>query len=337
MMRLGADGSCVLVTARGFDPAARAFLEAQGLAVRHPDLGDADPAPATLPTLLDGVDAWIVGSTNVDRALMARFPRLTVIARRGVGFEQIDVAAARNLGRVVSIAAGGNGPSVADHAVGLMLAVAKRLASFPQRLRAGDWSYRIGKELTGSTVGIIGLGRIGRAVARRLAGFDVRLLANDVVPDDGFAAANGIARVDRDALLRASDFVTLHAPLDASTRRMINKQTLALMKPDAILVNTARGGLVDEQDLHDALVAGRLAGAGLDVFEAEKDPAASRVAQALVGLEQVVATPHTAAATHGGLARTNLIAAETVAALLRGGAVPADRLIVDGRRSEGDR
>lgn len=326
------DGLRVLVTARGFDPAARAYLEVQGLAVRHPDLGDRDPAPETLPDLLADVDGWIVGSTNVGHDLMARFPRLRVIARRGVGFEQIDVAAARALGRVVTIAAGGNGPSVADHTVGLMLAVAKRLASFPRQLRAGDWTYRIGEELTGSTVGIVGLGRIGRGVARRLAGFDVRLLATDIAPDDGFAAANGVARVDLGDLLRRSDFVTLHAPLDASTRHMIDRDGLALMKPGAILVNTARGGLVVEADLLDALTAGRLAGAGLDVFEAEKDPAASRIARDLIALERVVATPHTAAATHGGLARTNHIAAETVVAVLGGGSPPADCVVADGRR-----
>ena len=328
-------GSRVLVTARGFDPAARAFLDGRGFAVRQPDLNDTDPAPATLPGLLEDVDGWIVGSTDVGRDLMQRFPRLKVIARRGVGFEQIDHLSAAELGKVVTIAAGGNGPSVADHTIGLMLAVAKRLASFPQQLRAGDWSYRIGEELTGSTVGIVGLGRIGRGVARRLAGFDVRILANDVVPDDGFAAANDVARVDLETLLRASDFVTLHAPLDASTRHMINGRSLGLMKPQAILVNTARGGLIVEEDLHQALVDGRIAGAGLDVFESEKDPQASRVAKALVSLERVVATPHTAAATFGGLARTNLIAAGAVAAVLGGRSPPADCIVVDGRPAGG--
>lgn len=330
MSRL-ADAPCVLVTARGFDSAAQALLEARGFAVRHPDLRNADPAPAALPDLLDNADAWIVGSTDVGRDLLARFPRLKVLARRGVGIERIDVGAAAELGRIVTIAAGGNSPSVADHTIGLMLAVAKQLAALPQRLRAGDWSYRIGKDLTGSTVGIIGLGRIGRCVARRLAGFDVRILANDIIADDGFASANAIARVDLDTLLRESDFVTLHAPLDASTRHLINAGMLALMKPNAILVNTARGGLVVESDLYAALTEGRIAGAGLDVFEAEEDPAASSVAAALVALDRVVATPHTAAATYQGLARTNRIAAETVAAILGGKSPPPSCIVADGR------
>lgn len=329
------DAMRVLVTPRGFDAAARAYLETQGFEVRQPALNDTDPAPETLPDLLDGVDAWIVGSTDVGRDLIARFPRLKVLARRGVGFEQIDVAAAAELGRVVTIAAGGNSASVADHTIGLMLAVAKRLASLPQRMRAGDWAYRIGEELTGSTVGLIGLGRIGRCVARRLAGFDVRILANDVVEDDGFAAAQGIERVDRDTLLRRSDFVSLHAPLEDATRHMIDARALGLMKPGAIFVNTARGGLVDEAALYAALAEGRIAGAGLDVFEAEKDPMASPVANALVALERVVATPHTAAATLGGLARTNRIAAETVVAVLNGGSPRADCIVADGRRVAG--
>ncbi|SFM67715.1 D-3-phosphoglycerate dehydrogenase [Methylobacterium pseudosasicola] len=321
----------VLVTPRGFNPGARAYLEEQGFAVRQPELNNTDPAPDTLPDLLDDVDGWILGSTFVGHDLMARFPRLKVLARRGVGFEQIDHLAAARLGKVVTIAAGGNSPSVADHTIGLMLAVAKRLATFPPSLRTGDWTYRIGEELTGSTVGIVGLGRIGRCVARRLGGFDVRILATDIVPDDGFAAAHRVTRVDLDMLLSESDFVTLHAPLDASTAQLIDRTALARMKPGAIFINTARGGLVNERDLYEAIVSGHIAGAGLDVFEAEKDPAASKAANALIALERVVATPHTAAATYGGLARTNLIAARTVVDILTGRSPPADCIVADGR------
>lgn len=325
----------VLVTARGFDPAARAQLEAQWFQVWRPDLKNTDPAPETLVDLLDDVDAWIAGSTDVGYDLMARCPRLEVIARRGVGFEQIDIPAAVRLKKVVTIAGGGNSPSVADRAIGLMLAVAKRLAPYRQDLQAGNRSSRIGSELTNSTVGIIGLGRIGRCTARRLAGFDVKLLANDIVPDDGFASENDIERVDLETLLRRSDFVTLHAPLDASTRHMIDRNALALMRPEAILINTARGGLIVEEDLYEALVSNRIAGAGLDVFEAEQDPAASVIAKALVGLEQVVATPHTAAATFGGLAPANAITAGIVTAVLNGGIPPADCIVADGRQTVG--
>ena len=165
-----ANQPAVLITARQFDAAAVAWLRDQGCTVRQPALGGTDPAPDTLPALLADMDGWIVGSTDVDRQLMAAFPRLQVLARRGVGYEQIDTAAAKELGRIVTIAAGGNGPSVADHAVGMMLAVGKQLVVMTERMRRGDWSYGVGTELHEKTVGIIGLGRIGRLVARRLRG-----------------------------------------------------------------------------------------------------------------------------------------------------------------------
>jgi D-3-phosphoglycerate dehydrogenase len=326
----------VLVTARQFDPAAAAWLEAQGCRVRQPDLGGKEPRPELLPGLLEGVDGWIVGGTNVGHALLAAFPRLQVIARRGVGYEQIDVPAARALGRVVTIAAGGNGPSVADHAVGMMLAVAKQLVQMTEQIRQGDWTYRAGVELHGKTVGIIGLGRVGKLVAQRLAGFDVTVLATDIVEDASFAAARGIRFVDLPTLLRESDFVSVHAPLTDATRDLIGAEALAAMKPGAILVNTARGGIVNEAALLAALQSGHLAGAGLDVFCAEKDAAHNEVALALARLPNVVSSPHTAAATVEGLARANRIAAGTVVAVLSGGSPPQDCVIADGRnRSAG--
>ena len=302
----------VLATARGFDPAAKAFLEAQGCCVRHPALGNADPTADSLPGLLAGVDAWIAGGTDIGRDLMIAFPQLQIIARRGVGFEQIDIQAANALGRVVTIAAGGNAASVADHTIGLMLAVSKQMVPFTNAMRAGDWTYRVGHEIYQRTVGIVGLGRIGRGVAARLAGFEARVLAVDITPIAArYAAEHGIQMVDLPTLLREADVVTLHAPLDVSTRAMIDAAALRLMKRDAILLNTARGGLVDEPALLAALQTGEIAGAGLDVFEAEKDPAHSATAAALVALPNVVATPHTAAATREGLVRTNMIAART--------------------------
>ena len=328
----GATRWTVLATARGFDAGARAFLEDQRCHVVQPRLGDTDPAPETLPALLDGVDGWIVGSTDVSRDLMAAFPRLCVIARRGVGFEQIDTVAAVSLGRAVAIAAGGNAASVADHTIGLALAVSKEMVRFTEAMRKGNWSYGIGSELYQKIVGIVGLGRIGRGVARRLIGFETRILAVDIAAAAvEWGAANGVEMTDLQTLLAEADVVTLHAPLDATTRNMIDAAALGRMKRGAILVNTARGGLVDEAALLNALRAGTIAGAGLDVFEAEKDPAYSATAAALLALPNVVGTPHTAAATREGLKRTNLIAAQTVVALLQGRAAPPGCLVVDGR------
>lgn len=321
----------VLITARNFDTAAADHLRRHGFAVRQPALDNRDPMPAELPQLLAGIDGWIVGSTNVGRELMTANPNLQIIARRGVGYEQIDLAAARDLGRTVTIAAGGNGPSVADHALGLMLAVCKQLVTLTEQMRMGDWTYRTGLELHGKTVGLVGLGRIGRLVARRLAGFDVRVLATDIMPDLEYAAAHGIELVDLPTLLRCSDIVSLHAPLTPATANLIDGTTLGAMRRDAILINTARGGLVDEAALAAALTAGTLAGAGLDVFKAEKDERHQATTLALVRIPTVVATPHTAAATREGSARTNMIAAETVVAVLDGELPAQGCLIVDGR------
>jgi D-3-phosphoglycerate dehydrogenase len=328
---MAANEATVLVTARQFDAGAVAWLEAQGCRVRQPMLAGKDPAPDSLPALLDGVDGWIVGGTNVGHTLLAAFPRLQVIARRGVGYEQIDVPAAAALGRVVTIAAGGNGPSVADHAVGMMLAVAKQLVLLTDQMRQGDWTYRTGVELHEKTVGIIGLGRVGKLVARRLRGFDVSVLATDIVEDHDFAAAHGVRFTDLATLLHESDFVSVHAPLTDVTRNLIGAEALAAMKPGAILINTARGGIVDEAALAAALQSGHLGGAGLDVFWAEKDADHNEAALALVRLPNVVASPHTAAATIEGLARTNRIAAEAVVAVLAGGSPPADCVVADGR------
>ena len=321
----------ILVTARNVDPLAIQYLVDHGCKVRHPALNGRDPAPETLPALLADVDGWIVGGTNVGHELMAAHPRVQVIARRGVGYEQIDVPAAAALGRVVTIAAGGNGPSVADHTIGMILAVSKQLVLLTEQMRRGDWTYRTGFELHEKTVGIIGLGRIGRLVARRLRGFDVDILATDIAPDQEFAAAHGVTLTDLPTLLRDSDVVTIHAPLTPLTRNLIDAAGLAAMKPGAILINTARGGIVDESALAASLLAGHLAGAGLDVFWAEKDSEHNEAALCLVRLPNVVATPHTAAATHEGLARTNLIAARTVVAILEGSPPPPDCIVVDGR------
>ncbi len=294
----------------------------------------ADPEPSTLPGLLEGVDAWIVGSTDVGRELMSRFDQLRILARRGVGYEQIDIVAARELGRVVAIAAGGNAASVADHTIGMMLAAGKMMVRFTLAMRHGDWSYGVGGELYRKTVGVVGLGRIGRGVARRLSGFEARVLATDISAEAAtYAAANAITMADLATLLRESDYLTLHAPLDDSTRGMMDAAAFNAMKPGAIFVNTARGGLVDEAALLEALREGKIAGAALDVFEAEKDPVHSATAAALLALANVVATPHTAAATREGLVRSNMISATTVLALLRGDEPPSGCIVVDERRA----
>ena len=198
-------------------------------------------------------------------------------------------------------------------------------------MRAGDRKVLVGTELSGKTVGLIGLGRIARQVARRLQGFDVRILAYDVSWDEDFARSAGIIRSSLDELLQESDYVSLHAPLTDATSRLLNEQTIASMKRGAILINTARGELVDEDALLAALVSGHLGGAGLDVLSSERDIMLPPVIESLLALPNVVCTPHAAGSSREGLARSNRLAAECVLAALENRPLRPECVVVDGR------
>lgn len=325
----------VVVTQRFFDEATIAWLEANGCVVQIADLApgkaDGDLTHDQLVDLLKNADGWIVGHARVTRALMEALPKLQVISRRGVGYERVDLDAARDLGRVVAIGAGGNDASVADHTIGMMLAIAKRLRESQANMQAGKWGILTGSDLFEKTVGIIGLGRIGKSLVKRLSGFDARVLVVTQSPDPAYAAATGVEYVDLDTLLSQSDYVSVHAPLTDATRYLIDAAAIARMKPGAILINTARGGLVQDADLLAALQSGHLAGAGLDVFVSENDPAFMGVTNALLALPNVVATPHAGASSREGLNRTNRIAAESVVAVLTGGNPAPGCVVADGR------
>lgn len=325
----------VLVTQRFFDPYSLAYLQAQGCEVHIAELaagqGDGDLDEGRLLELLADVDGWIVGHAWITAALLAKLPRLQVIARRGVGYERVDVEAVRASGKVATIAVGGNDASVADHAIAMMLALGRRLGDSKARMLNGDWAIALGGDLYGKTVGIIGLGRIGRGVVRRVSGFDAKVLAYTANPDWEYSLEFGVRYVDLDTLLSESDYVTVHAPLLEGTRFLIDAVALSRMKPTAFLINTARGGLVDDRALLEALLDGVIAGAGLDVFLSETDPEYRSTTEALLALPNVVATPHSGASTHEGLQRTNLIAAQCVVAVLNGETPPASCVIADGR------
>lgn len=329
----------VVVTQRFFDDEAMAYLNSHRCEVRLAELppGEADgelTEDALLQMLADA-DGWIVGHARVTRQLLSRLPRLQVIARRGVGHERVDTAAVADLGKVGAIAVGGNDACVADHALALMLAVSHRLRESQMQMNVGSWTILTGTDLYRKTVGIVGLGRIGRAVVQRLRGFEARIVAVTDNPDEAWSRENGVAQVELDELLASSDIVSLHAPLTPATRMLIDAEALARMKPTAILVNTARGGLVDDAALLDALKAGRIAGAGLDVFLSESDPSCMGVTNALIALPNVIATPHSGASTREGLVRTNRIAAQCIVAVLAGGAPPPGCVIADGRHRAG--
>jgi D-3-phosphoglycerate dehydrogenase len=309
----------VVTTARGFDgtPEAAAVLRDAGCElVTTPYSGarfDYELGGDALAALLAEADAYIAGSAHVTRDVLERAPRLKVVSRRGVGFERIDLAAARDRNVLVTIAAGTNQHAVADHVFALMLAIARNVVDANQSIAEGRWQSFIGPELRDKTLGIIGLGRVGKGVARRARGFAMRVLASDPVRDEEFARANDVDYVSLDALLAQSHVVSVNASLNDTTRGLLGADAFARMRTGAILVNTARGGIVDERALADALGTGKLLGAGVDVFEREPP-----VGSPLVGLPNVVLTPHTAAYTHEAMTAANVLAAQIVVGYMRG-------------------
>ena len=326
----------VVVTQRFFDQATVDYLEGAGCEVVQAELppgqADGNLSHDELVSILQGAAGWIVGHARVTHALLAALPDLRVVSRRGVGYERVDLDAARELGKVVCIAAGGNDASVADHTIALMLAVGHRFRETQNNMVGGNWSILMGSDLYRKTVGIVGLGRIGRSLVQRLSGFEARVLVVETHRDGEYARQTGIEYVALDTLLRESDYVSLHAPLTSDTRFLMNAGTIARMKPGAFLVNAARGGLVDDRALLDALVSGHLGGAGLDTFVSESDPDYKPVSDALLALPNVVATPHAAASTREGLDRTNMVAARCVVAVLGGGDPAPACVVADGRR-----
>jgi phosphoglycerate dehydrogenase-like enzyme len=240
--------------------------------------------------LLPGVFGTIAGGEPYTERVFAAAPALKVVARMGVGYDQVDVPAATGHGVAICMGFGTNHQAVADHAFALMAGLAQRLLSYHQEVMEGRWGGHFQAGLWRATVGIIGLGRIGRALARRCQGFEMRVLAYDAMPDEGHAKTHGIELVDLATLFREADFVSVNAPLTPETEKIVNREHLALMKLTALVINTARGRLVDEAALYEALAAGRIAGAGLDVFALEPLPADSPLRQ----LPNVLLTPHCA-------------------------------------------
>ncbi len=264
--------------------------------------------------ILKGIDGAIVSIDPFTPKVLAAAPQLKVVARTGVGYDAVNVPAATERGVAVCITPGANNRAVADFAFTLLLASARRLLENLKVVPQGGWKRYQGKDLPGSTIGIVGLGSIGKEVAKRARGFDMRVLAYDVFKDEAFATQHHVTYVPLEQLLRESDFVTLHCFLDDSTRHLIDAERLALMKPTAYLINTARGPIVDEEALHQALKEKKIAGAALDVFAQEPLPAGSP----LRGLDNVYLAPHVAGQTDGAIQAMGTIAADNVIAVLRG-------------------
>ena len=257
---------------------------------------------------LPGVAATLAGGEPYTARVFASAPELRTVARFGVGYDKVDVEAATRHGVAVAMAFGTNHESVADYAFGLMIGLGLELLPHHALVAGGGWGCIFHPGLWGRTVGLVGLGRIGKATARRCRAFHMRVVAHDPAPDHVFAAENGIELVPLAALLREADFVSIHTPLSPATRNLIGAAELALMKPTAFIVNTARGGLIDEVALYEALAARRIAGAGLDVF-AQEPPTGSP----LLGLDNVLFAPHAAGMDE---AAERLMAERCVASIL---------------------
>jgi D-3-phosphoglycerate dehydrogenase len=306
----------VLVTPTTFgmqDPSLRSRLEQTVGEVRYSP--EKRPLAAReLTSMVKGVDGWIAGLDEIDAFVIAAADRLKVIARYGVGFDRVDVAAATKRGVVVANTPGANSSAVAELTIGLMLALGRQICQSNQAVRGGQWPRISGVGLRGKTAGLVGFGSVGRDVARRLAAFGCRVMVADPYVSPEMVSGCGASRVSLEELLPASDFVCLHAASTPETAGMVNDSFLRKMRSGAFLVNTSRGELIDEAALRQSLESGRLAGAALDCFSKEP-PGADHP---LLQLPQVIVTPHTGAHTDEAVNAMGRMALDACLAVLRG-------------------
>lgn len=248
------------------------------------------------------------GMETLDREMLSMAKNLKVIGRFGVGYDNIDVKAAAEMGITVAIAKGINGAAVATMAIGLMISVLRKIPTFDRTIREGKWLREMGSNLDGKTVGFLGFGDIARKTAKRLSGFDVELIAYDLYPDEAAAKELNVKTVDMDTVLKTSDIVSCHLPNLPETKHTMNEAAFAKMKSSAIFINTSRGPLVDEKALYNALKTGVIAGAGTDVYETEPID----ISNPLLTLPNIVCTPHTSAETHEVCAQVGLNTAQNI-------------------------
>jgi D-3-phosphoglycerate dehydrogenase len=305
----------VVLIAEELSPATIAVL-GDNFEIRH---CDGSNRAELLPALASANAVLVRSATKMDAEALASAPNLKVIARAGVGLDNVDIPAASAANILVVNAPTSNIVSAAELAVSLLLAVARNVVPANLALKNGQWkrSQFGGVELQDKTVGIIGIGKIGMLVAQRLAGFDMKFVAYDPYVKSAPSGGPEIKMVSLDELLGASDFVTIHIPKTAETKGLIDSAALAKMKPTAFVINAARGGVLDEVALFDALTAGTIAGAGLDVYATE--PCTD---SPLFALDNVVATPHLGASTEEAQEKAGVAVAESVVAAFAGIEVP---------------
>jgi phosphoglycerate dehydrogenase-like enzyme len=290
------------------------ILNAAGFEIRHvaDEVNRFDEE--TMLSLLKGCSACIAGAEPYTARIIAANPQLRVIARSGVGFDAIDLEACDRSGVAVTTTPGVNHHAVAEHTIGLLFGIARGFPGLDRRVRAGRWERIPTPRVMGATLGLVGLGRIGRAVATRARGLGMSILAYDPLPQREFAEQFGVELAGFDELLARSDYVSLHLPMSIETRALFNAAAFAKMKKGSVFINTARGSLVDERALYDALRSGHLRGAGLDVFDIEPLPLDSP----LLKLENVLLSPHVAGLDHESHRDTFAMLARTIVDLHEG-------------------
>jgi phosphoglycerate dehydrogenase-like enzyme len=289
----------------------RALYEA-GHTIRHVP-ANAQTKPGELIAALEGCVSVVAIIEPYTSEVFDGAPQLRHVARVGVGYDAVDIPAATAHGVLVTNTPGANATAVADFAMGLLLSTARWIPTFDRDIRQGTWRSRLGADVWQQTIGVVGLGNIGRGVAQRARGFQMRVLAHEPYPDQTFVKEHGIELVALERLFAESDFVSIHVPASAETHHLVSAQLLGRMKPSAYLINTSRGALVDEDALYDVLKERKIAGAALDVREGE--PASNdRFAQ----LDNVVLSPHAAGSTPRAVLASARDAAQAVTTYLRG-------------------
>ena len=307
-------GKWMLITTVPFGEVDRrplALLEAEGVdyamnqlgrRLRSEELGD----------LIEDVDVLIAGTEPITASVLKRGKRLRLICRVGIGLDSVDLLEARRRGVLVSYTPDAPAPAVAEMTAGLILSLLRSLPRADRGLRDGVWHRFLGRRLAELTVGVIGVGRVGKRLIRHLQGFGPKILANDLLPDPGFGAAFNVRWVDKETIYKEADVITLHLPLTSVTQNLITRRELSLMKSDAVLVNTSRGGMVNEHDLAQALKAGCLAGAALDVFAQEP------YAGELVAVDNCILTCHMGSMSRDCRAQMELEAIQEAIRFLKG-------------------
>lgn len=310
-----------LISATSFlkpqNAAAKALAESFFDEIVYNDLGVPLKGDELL-SRLEGCDAYIAGVDYITADVIENMPQsVKVISRYGVGVDRVDLSAAKKRGIVVTNTPGANSTSVCELAFALMLAAARNISQLHAAVSAGEWPRSEGIELAGKTLGIVGMGAIGKRLAVRARAFEMNVLAYDPYFDKAFAEANSIVNAGLDELFQKADVISLHVPLNAQTHHMVNAERISHMKDGAILINTARGGLIDENAAAEAIKKGKLGGLGLDAFEQEP-----LTDSPLKGLPHVIFTPHTGAHTAEAVAKMGSMSVQNAIAVLRGESCP---------------